>query len=361
MSHPTIEVGAALDRAFAAQLLRDLDRHLRSRPARLTVDLGAVQSFDSTGLGAVVEGMRRARELDVDLRLRGMSQPLLDFFSLLSVDRLVRPAAAAPRLDPVRWLGAQVEPMVDSALAVLDTAGETMAAILLGPLRGRRLRLDRTAAELDHCAGGALPIVALIAFLLGLILAMQAWVQLRVWGAEIYIADMVGVAVLTEIGPLMTAIVLAARTGSSNAAQLGSMVVGEEIDALRQMGIRPIDFLVVPKVVACALSAVALTTIFDVVAIGGGALFSSAMAGIGVGAFEAQLRQALQLSDFLVAAAKSCTFGGVVGIVGCALGLRVQGGSEGIGRATTNAVVLGIFLIVLIDAVFVAAQRLLLA
>lgn len=358
----TIAAGKSLDRTTAAQLLADLDRELRARPPRLVVDLGEVSTFDSAGLSTVVEGMRRAREQGVEVRLRGLSQSMLDFFSLVSIDRLAgKPPPAEDRPNLVVRIGGFVEPKLDGFLGVMRTAGEVVHALTVGPFRGQRLRLDRTAMEIDHCAGGALPIILLIAFLLGLILAMQAWVQLRIFGCEIYVADMVGVSVMSEIGPLMTAIALAARSGSSNAAQLGSMVVGEEIDALKQMGIRPTGFLVVPKVVACAASAVMLTVIFDVVGICGGALFAWGVADIEWLAFTAQLKQALHMSDFAFATAKSLTFGAIVGVVGCSLGLRVQGGSEGVGRATTNAVVLGIFLIIVVDAVFVTVQRLLLS
>lgn len=359
MNPETITAAASLDRASVDRLVSDLERALRSRPARVYVDLGAVESFDSAGLGGVVSGMRRAREAGVELRLKGLSQPMLDFFSLVSIDRLVAPQAAAPRVDPITRLGGFVEPMLDGAVAVGRTALAAAHELLTGPFRRRWLRLDRTAIEIDHCAAGALPIVALIAFLLGLILAMQAYVQLRVWGAEIYIADMVGVSVLAEIGPLMTAIVLAARSGSRNAAQLGAMVVGEEIAALEQMGIRPIAFLVAPKIVACAFAAVSLSVVFDVVGMCGGALFAWGVAGIELDAFAEQLRTALSLSDFVVAIAKATTFGAAVGVVGCALGLRVQDGSEGVGRATTNAVVLGIFLVIVVDAIFVTCQRML--
>lgn len=357
MSHPTITAAATLDRSTVGSLVTDLDRELKQRPSRITIDLGAVDAFDSAGLGGVVLGMRRAKEAGVELRLRGVSQSMLDFFSLVSVQRLVRKDEVVPRPDPVTRLGTAVEPMLDGAMAVLRLAGQSLHELFVGPFRRRMLRFDRTAIEVDHCAAGALPIVALIAFLLGLILAMQAWVQLRVWGAEIYIADMVGVSVLTEIGPLMTAIVLAARSGSRNAAQLGAMVVSEEIQALEQMGIRPLAFLVVPKVVACAFAAVTLTVLFDVVAIGGGALFARTVADIEFDAFSEQLRTALGFQDFGMALLKSATFGGFVGVVGCALGLRVQDGSEGVGRATTNSVVLGIFLIIVVDAVFVTCQR----
>ena len=362
VNNATIAVGHVLDRGSASQLMQQLDREFRSRPKQVTLDLEAVSSFDSAGLGTVVEGMRRARSLGVEMRLRGLSQGMLDFFSLVSIDRLAAPPPAAPpRQDPVRRLGAKVEPVVDHCIGVMRTTADVLMAIFVGPFRGQRLRFDRMAMEIDQCAAGALPIIALIGFLLGLVLAMQAYVQLRLWGAEIYMADMVGVAVISEIGPLMTAIALSARSGSSNAAQLGAMVVGEEVDALKQMGIRPIGFLVVPKVIACAVSAIALTAIFDVVALCGGALFAWGFADIEFMAFQAQLGQALKLSDFSVATMKSLTFGAIIGIVGCSLGLRVRGGSEGVGRATTNSVVMGIFTIIVVDSIFVALQRMVLA
>ncbi|GAB4155493.1 MAG: ABC transporter permease [Planctomycetota bacterium] len=357
----TIEAGDVLDRSSVVGLVQRLDRALREGPQRLTLDLSDVQRFDSAGLGGVVEGMRRAAALGVDVRLRGLSQPMLDFFSLVSTQRLLGTGkAGARRVSFVTRIGEVVDPMLQSGGAIVRDGLAAVRGLLIDPLRGRGLRLDRTVIELDHCAVGALPIVALIAFLLGLILAMQAYVQLRVWGAEIYMADMVAVSAVSEIGPLMTAIVLAARSGSSNAAQLGAMVVGEEIDALRQMGISPARFLVLPKVVACAASAVLLSVIFDVVAICGGALFAWAVAGIDPGAYEEQTRTALAIGDLFVALAKGLVFGGGIGVVGCTLGLRVEGGSVGVGKATTNSVVLGVFLIIVTDAVFVFVQRMLL-
>jgi phospholipid/cholesterol/gamma-HCH transport system permease protein len=359
VTHPTITAGATLDRANVTALVTDLERALRGKPERVYVDLEAVESFDSAGLGGVVAGMRKAKTTGCEIKLRGVSQSMLDYFSLVSIERLVGEEETVAKPDPVTRLGTMVEPMLDGAMAVLTTAVESCHELFVGPFKRRFLRMDRTAIEVDHCAAGALPIITLIAFLLGLILAMQAYVQLRVWGAEIYIADMVGVSVLAEIGPLMTAIVLAARSGSRNAAQLGSMVVSEEIAAIEQMGIRTISFLVAPKVIACAFASVALSVVFDVVGMCGGALFAWSVAGIEIDAFAQQLRNALHLSDFVVALCKAMTFGAAVGVVGCALGLRVKGGSEGVGRATTNAVVLGIFLVIVIDAIFVTAQRML--
>ena len=358
---PVIRVDATLDRTTVGMTVQALYAAVRSTSGRVVVDLGQVERFDSAGLGGIVEGLRCAREAGLEVRLRGLSQPMLDIFSLVSVERLTAAPPPRPRVDLVRRIGGGVIPLLDAFGAIARTCAQSVGGILVGPLRGRPVRLDRTAHELDHAANGALPIVVLIAFLLGLVLAMQAWVQLRVWGAEIYVADMVGVSVMTEIGPLMTAIVLAARSGSSNAAQLGSMVVSEEIDALKQMGVDPVRFLVIPKVLALSIAVLALGVVFDIVAVCGGALFAWLAAGIEPAAFREQLQGALKLSDLVVASAKCVTFGMCVGVVGCALGLRVEGGSEGVGRATTNAVVLAIFLVIVVDTFFVTAQRLVLS
>ncbi len=359
---PVIECANELDRDSAPELLGKIDRTFRAGPDKVVLDLAQVERFDSIGVGAIVQAVRHARDRGVEVKLRGMSKPMLDLFSLVRVDRLTEPAAVeTEKVDPISRVGSFAIPHFRACRDVLRTARETAIATFVDPFRGKRLRVDRTILELDQCANGALPIVALIAFLLGLILAMQAYVQLRMWGAEIYMADMVGVSVMTEIGPLMTAIVLAARSGSSNAAQLGSMVVGEEIDALKQMGVHAVRFLVVPKVLALALAVVGLGVLFDVIAMSGGALFGFLVADIEPGAYWEQTRSALRIGDFTVAMAKSLAFGTCIGVVGCGLGLRVTGGSEGVGRATTNAVVLSIFLIIIIDAVFVTAQRMLLS
>ncbi len=356
-----IDVAERLDRDGVRDVVRDLDRALRAQRSPVVLDLGRAEVFDSAGLAAVVDGIRRARRQGVEVKLRGLSDSMREFFSLVSVDRLIADREPPPREHAVTKVGAAVEPtwrtFADLAALGVQTARET----ILSPLRGRRLRLDRAVLEVDHAANGGLPIVVLISFLLGLVLAMQAYVQLRIWGAEIYIADMVGVSVTSEIGPLMTAIILAARSGGSNAAQLGSMTIGEEVDALVQMGVHPIRFLVVPKVIALAFASVALGLVFDAVAICGGALFAFTVAEIEPGAYLEQTRTALQVDEFTVGKLKSLVFGAAVGIVSCGLGLKVRGGSEGVARATTNAVVLGIFLIIVIDAVFVSVQRMILS
>lgn len=355
-----IRLNETLDGGAAAAVLHDVASRLGSS-ARLVLDLTAVRSFDSAGMAGVLEALRRAKARGVEVRLKGASEAMVKFLSLVSVQRLVSVGAPPVRVDWITGLGARLMPALSAAGDACRLGAAALTTLVVAPWRRRTLRLDRTVVELDSVVLGSLPIVILIGFLLGLILAMQAFVQLRVWGAEIYMADMVGVSVITEIGPLMTAIVLAARSGSSNAAQLGAMVVSEEVDALRQMGVNPLHFLVVPKVVALVIGAVGLSLLFDVVAMAGGALFGVAMAGIELEAYREQTRQALNLGELLVAMGKVATFGWLVGVVSCALGLRVVGGSVGVARATTNAVVGGIFLIIVVDAAFVTLQRLVLS
>lgn len=182
---------------------------------------------------------------------------------------------------------------------------------------------------------------------------MQAWVQIKLFGADIFVADMVAVGVTREIGPLMTAILLAARSGSSIAARLGTMVINEEVDALVQMGIHPTRYLVAPKVLGLALANPCLTLVFCAMAILGGWLFGVTTVGLDAMAYLEQTHQALLPGDLLSAMIKGTTFGALIGAVACSLGLGVTGGPEGVGRATTRAVVTSIFLIILVDAFFV--------
>ncbi len=325
-------------------------------PPRLVVDLGTVQHFDTAGMAALVAGIRDARRRGVDLQLGRLPPEATEFFSLVSVGRLLEPPLRRGRRHLVVAVGAAVEPLCHAARDVVSLAGRCFAACLW-PRRGQGVRWDRTVLELDAAAVGALPIVLLIALLLGLVLAMQAFVQLRVWGAEIYVADMVGVSVVSEIGPLMTAVVLAARSGGSNAAQLGAMVISEEITALRQMAVDPLRFAVVPKIVALAIAAGVLALAFDAAAIAGGALFAVAVGAAEVGAYLEQTRTAVGLDDFLIGLFKAVVFGITIGVVGCALGLRVVGGSTGVARATTHAVVTAIFLVIVLDSLCVTGQR----
>ena len=353
---PAVRMPERFDRSSAATLCRELESQEHGE-GQLLLDLSAVESFDSAGMALVVDAIERARASGREVKLIGLKGPVLDFFSLLSVERLVRPEDRPRRPGFVEAVGGAVVPVLDSASVGARTVGSALWDATRGLFQGTRPRMSRIVEEVYVAGIGGVPIVALIALLLGMILAMQAWVQLRLFGADIFVADMVAVSVTREIGPLMTAILIAARSGSSIAAQLGTMVINEEVAALTQMGVHPARYLVVPKIAALAFATPCLAVLFVFIAILGGALFGVLVVGIEPGTYLEATHKALHLNDLFSCLLKATVFGGLVAAVGCALGLNVKGGPEGVGRATTGSVVAGIFLIIVVDAVFVLLLR----
>ena len=197
----------------------------------------------------------------------------------------------------------------------------------------------------------ALPIVALIAFLMGVILAFQSAIPLRQFGGEIFVADLVGLSMLRELGPLMTAILLAGRTGAAFAAELGTMKVNDEINALSTMGIDPIRFLVVPRLLAALIATPLLTIFADMVGLLGGALTMLAFS-IPTATYFNQLSGWVGIGDFFTGWVKAFVFGALIAGIGCLKGLQARNDACAVGEATTSAVVASIVMIVVIDGLF---------
>jgi phospholipid/cholesterol/gamma-HCH transport system permease protein len=204
---------------------------------------------------------------------------------------------------------------------------------------------------LQECGPNALPIISLISILVGMILAFVGAVQLRLFGAQIFIADLVGLGMAREMGAMMTAILMAGRTGAAFAAELGSMQVNDEIDALKTSGFPPMEFLVLPRILALFLAIPFLCLYSDVLGIFGGALVSAGLFDISFAEYFIQLQNRLRLVDFEVGVAKSAVFGVLVAVAGCMRGLQCRRSSTAVGLATTSAVVTGIVFIVVSDAV----------
>jgi len=233
--------------------------------------------------------------------------------------------------------------------------GETAAIeAVAGPWRGRPFRYRFTVRQILRAGNASLPLVALIAALVGLILALQSAYQLRQLGAMDLVADLVAVSVTRELGPLMTAILVAGRVGSAIAAELGTMKVSEEMDALEVMGIDPINFLVVPRLVALLLAVPCLTLFADLVAILSGCAVGVFALGLGAAGYLSDSVAILELEDLWGGVLKAVAFGGIIGLVGCRQGLGTEGGADEVGRATTSAVVRSIVLIIAAD-LFVTA------
>ena len=197
-----------------------------------------------------------------------------------------------------------------------------------------------------------MPIVCLLSFLIGVVLAFQGADQLRRFGAEIFTVNLLTLSVLREIGVLMTAIMLAGRSGSAFTAQIGTMQVNEEVDALRTLGLDPVEVLVIPRILALLISLPILTFLSDVMGILGGALMAVAVLDLTLSQFLRQLEEAITLTHFLVGMVKAPFFAYIIGIVGCYEGLRVSGSAESVGRMTTKSVVESIFLVIIADALF---------
>ncbi|MGC1414069.1 MAG: ABC transporter permease [Candidatus Acidiferrum sp.] len=222
----------------------------------------------------------------------------------------------------------------------------------VGPFRGKPLRLQRAVSQAMDVGVRALPILSLITFFIGLILALQAAYELRRFGAMSYVATAVAISMSRELGPLITAIVVIGRSGSAFAAEIGTMKVTEEIDALETMAISPIRFLVTPKFLAMIVMLPCLTIWANAMGILGGSLFGVAQADFTFGRYIQASLDSLLLRDIMTGLVKSVMFGITITAVGCQEGLATGAGAEQVGHSTTRAVVVSIFLVVLVDLVF---------
>jgi phospholipid/cholesterol/gamma-HCH transport system permease protein len=240
---------------------------------------------------------------------------------------------------------------------VFSFIGSVCLSLFYVCLHPKSLRTNDTVWSMEKTGVDAVPIVALISFLLGLIMAFMSSVQLRQFGANIYVASLVSLSMVRELGPIMTAIIVAGRSGSAFAAEIGTMKITEEVDALFTMGFDPTRFLVVPKIVATLIVVPFLTLFSDLFAIMGGLVVGIFMLDLTANAYMAQTIKTLTLFDVFWGFLKSGVFALIITVVGCLRGFQVRGGASAVGRATTSAVVTGIFLIILLDSVFAIILR----
>src|SRR5579864_5085143 len=255
-------------------------------------------------------------------------------------------------------LASQIGGSVTDGLAYVGSlaslGGRAARDIFIGPFHGKPVRLGRAVSQATEVGVRALPILSLITFFIGLILALQGAYELRKLGALSYVATAVAITVTRELGPLITAILVIGRSGSAFAAEIGTMRVTEEIDAMETMAIEPVEFLVVPKFAAMIIMMPCLTLWANAMGIVGGGLFGVTGAGFTWSRYMSSSLDALLMHDITTGLLKSVMFGITITAVGCYEGLSTQGGAEEIGRSTTRAVVMSIFLVILVDLVFTA-------
>lgn len=349
----TLAVSGRVDTASAQELLDALTGAVGNGTERVAVDLSGVDYFDSGG-GAVLLALRQYLERrGIGFALAGSTPAIDGFLGLVDQEALLQqPPPAPPEPNAITRLGTAAFQIVADTRQIVVFTGEAVLGLWDALRHPRRVRWREAWLYMERTGRDGVPIVVLISFLMGLITAFQAAVQLQQVGADIYVANLVGLSITRELGPLMTAIIAAGRSGAAFAAEIGTMKVSEEVDALTTMGLDRTRFLVTPKVVALLLMLPCLTLIADLVGILGG--LTVAVFGLDLPArvYMRQLRRALVVWDVYSGLIKSVAFALLIAGVGCLRGFQARGGAESVGQITTSAIVAGIFLIIVADAVF---------
>jgi phospholipid/cholesterol/gamma-HCH transport system permease protein len=344
-------VAAIWDAAVAA-----LEAHPRSP---VIIDATAVEYCDGAGTALLVELLRRPRPASATVSVRGLQDRfarLLDQFDPKGF--IARAVPPPPRISLTERVGRDAAQLLQSGYDRLAFVGESAAALADTAVHPLRVRWGDALDIAQRAGANAVPIVMLVGFLIGVILAFQSAIAMHQFGAEIYVANLVSLSLLRELGPLMTAILFAGRAGSAFAAEIGTMKVNEEIDALVTMGLNPVRFLVVPRLLAGLLTCPALTLLADFVGLIGGAVVMRGF-GIPLVTYFQQVESAATQGDLFGGVLKSFVFGLLVAGVGCLQGLRTGQGPSAVGLSTTRAVVGGIVLIVAADGVFAVLYHIL--
>jgi phospholipid/cholesterol/gamma-HCH transport system permease protein len=318
------------------------------------IDVSEVAKLDTFGAWLIERLRRSLTQGAVEAQIAGLSA---NYSSLVDEVRRVR---ATPVIDSstvtisgmLEQIGRAVAGVGGTVAGLIDMLGAVLAAGARTLIHPRSFRLTSTVHHLEQVCWRAVPIVVLITFLIGCIIAQQGIFHFRRFGADIFVVDMLGVLVLREIGVLLVAIMVAGRSGSAYTAELGSMKMREEIDALRTMGFDPIEVLVLPRMLALVLALPILAFLGAMAALYGGGLVAWLYGGVDPEAFLLRLRDAISIDHFIVGIVKAPVMAAVIGIVACVEGLAVQGSAESLGQHTTASVVKGIFFVIVMDGVF---------
>jgi phospholipid/cholesterol/gamma-HCH transport system permease protein len=344
----TIEWATGLDVA-----LRGLESG--GAPA-VQLDLRGLEALDTAGAWLLERTRLALAAAGAAVAVSGAASEHAQLLERVSAAGAPPPAALRrPRFgsaDLLAHLGEATFQTSRKARDLVGFFGATVVALGRVAVRPRRVRIVPFVSHLEQVGLNALPIVGLLAFLIGVVLAYQGIEQLRRFGAEIYAIDLVAISVLRETGILITAIVVAGRSGSAYTAQIGTMQVNEEVDAMRAMGMDPFEILVLPRLLALIVALPLLTFFADIMAILGGGLMTVLLMELTPDQFLRQLNLAVTTTQFWVGMIKAPIFGLIIALIGCFEGLQVSGSAESVGRHTTQSVVESIFLVIVFDALF---------
>jgi len=320
----------------------------------IVIDVSRVSKLDTFGAWLIERLRRSLTDGPIEAKISGLSA---DYASLVDEVRRVNaaPAVEAAQITisgMLAQIGRSVAGIGDTFVGLIDMLGAVLAASARIFFHPRDFRLTSTVHHLEQVCWRAVPIIVLITFLIGCIISQQGIFHFRRFGADIFVVDMLGVLVLREIGVLLVAIMVAGRSGSAYTAELGSMKMREEIDALRTMGFDPIEVLILPRMLALIIALPILAFLGAMAALYGGGLVAWLYGGVDPEAFLLRLRDAISIDHFIVGLVKAPVMAAVIGIVACVEGLAVRGSAESLGQHTTASVVKSIFFVIVMDGVF---------
>ena len=352
-----LAAGGSWTADHASELEPLIDTHVRAASSKssMSIDMRGVSQFDTFGAWLLERLTRAWSGADREAQITGLQD---HYRSLLTeVQQANRGNHEAPPkpnavLLALNNLGKGVEDTARGFLPFLNMFGAVGAALLGSLAKPKTFRLTSTVHHLDRVGWQAVPIILLITFLIGCIIAQQGFFHFRQFGADIYVVDMVGILVLREIGVLIVAIMVAGRSGSSYTAELGSMKMREEVDALQTMGLDPVAVLILPRILALVIALPVLAFLGSMAALYGAGLVAWAYGGMSPATFLERLKEAITITHFQVGIIKAPFMALVIGIVACAEGLRVEGSAESLGLQTTNSVVKSIFMVIVLDGIF---------
>ena len=321
----------------------------------VAIDMARIDRIDTYGAWLLERAMRTWTSQGCEARLIGLREDYRGLFEKVraGTHKLTpEPPKANTIIASLESVGRTMVTIGDDFILLAQMIGSLMVALKRVVLRPWTFRLTSMINHLERVGWHAVPIILLITFLIGAILAQQGIFHFRKFGADIYVIDMVGVLVLREVGVLIVCIMVAGRSGSAYTAELGSMKMREEVDALRTMGFDPVEVLILPRIIALVIAVPILTFLGSMAAIYGGGLVAWAYGGIQPPVFLSRLQEAISVETFEVGIIKAPFMALVIGTVACVEGLQVQGSAESLGEQTTNSVVKSIFLVIVLDGVF---------
>jgi phospholipid/cholesterol/gamma-HCH transport system permease protein len=330
-------------------LWQAVHRAIEPPAPRIVIDTAGVDYVDGAGIALLVDVLARRKDEVEIINLKPQHEALLRQFDPVVATTEADPEP--PRRPAIDEIGRATSQVWRDMRTQIEFVGAMTAALAWAATHPHEIRWKDVWRICERVGADALPIVALIAFLLGVILAFQSAVPMKKFGAEIFVADLIGLSMLRELGPLITAILLAGRTGAAFAAEIGTMRVNQEVDALTTMGLDPVRFLVTTRVIAALLMTPLLTLFADLISLLGGALTMTSF-NIPFVTFVKEVDSIVGFQDFLAGWIKSFVFAILIAGIGCLRGLQTAAGASAVGDAATRAVVSGIILLVVVDGIF---------